>query len=120
MRHLTTCCNVRIKSLIGKKGHPDTAKIEKYTHGRLFGSHGELRWQKANGGYALLWLSEGELPDGFTKRGDWTTSKPKSIHLLGGGETEPWRDTRIPRKLKYPFVEWCQYPKVSIIQYRDL
>ena len=101
-----------------KEGIPDTAKIEKYTHGRLFGSKGELRWQKTNGVYALLWLSEGELPDGFTKMGDWTTSKPQGIHLLGGGDTGPWRDTRIPRELDYPMA-WCKYPCVKIIQYKE-
>ena len=101
-----------------EKGIPDTAKIEKYTHGRVFGSQGELRWQKTNGSYALLWLSEGELPDDFTKMGDWTTSKPQSIYLLGGGDSPELRDTRIPRKLKYP-IEKCQYPCVKVIQYRE-
>ena len=101
-----------------KEGVPDKPKIEKYTHGRLFGSNGELRWEKTNGGYALLWMSEGELPDGFTKMGDWTTSKLQSIHLLGGGETEPWRDTRIPRELDYPMA-WCKYPCVKIIEYKE-
>ena len=101
-----------------KKGAPDTAKIRKYTHGRLFGSQGELRWQKTNGGYAVLWLSEGEIPDGFTKMGKWTTSKPQSIYLLGGGDSPELRDTRIPRKLKYP-IEKCQYPCVKVIQYKE-
>lgn len=100
------------------KETPSTETIEQFTHGRLFGNQGELRWQKTNGGYALLWLSEGELPDGFTKMGDWTTSKPQNIHLLGGGETKPWRDTRIPRKLKYP-MKWCKYPCVKVIQYKE-
>lgn len=101
-----------------KKGIPDTAKIEKYTQGRLFGSKGELRWEKTNSSYALLWLSEGELPDGFIKMGDWTTSKSQSVHLFGGGETEPWRDTRIPRELYYP-MKWCKSPQVQVIQYKD-
>ena len=101
-----------------QKGIPDTAKIEKYTCGRVFGSKGELRWQKTNSSYALLWLSEGELPDGFNKMGDWAASKPQSVHLLGGGETEPWRDTRIPRELDYPMA-WCKYPCVKIIQYKE-
>lgn len=102
-----------------KEGVPDAAKIEKYTHGRLFGSKGELRWEKNKSGYALLWLSEGELPDGFIKVGDWTASKSQNIHLLGGGETKPWRDTRIPRKLYYP-MKWCRAPQVGVIQYQEL
>ena len=103
-----------------KEEDPDTAKIEKYTHGRLFDKNREIRWKEIKGGYSLLWLSEKSLPEGFTKQGEWEISAPQKVFLLGGGETEPWRDTRIPRKLKSPFVEWCQYPKVSIIQYRDL
>ena len=103
-----------------KEGAPDTAKIEKYTHGRLFDKNREIRWREIKCGYSLLWLSEESLPEGFTKQGEWEISAPQKVFLLGGGETKPWRDTRIPRKLKYPFVEWCQYPKVSIIQYRDL
>lgn len=101
------------------EGTPGKEVIEQFTHGRLFGNKGELRWQKVNGGYTLLWLSEGELPDGFTKMGDWITSELQSIHLLGGGETEPWRDTRIPRELNYP-MEWCESPQVQVIQYMDL
>lgn len=101
------------------EGTPDSAKIEKFTHGRLFGSQGELRWRKNTVGFALIWLSEGELPNGFTQQiGEWTTTKPQDIHLLGGGETEPWRDTRIPRKLKYP-MDWCKLPCVKVIQYRE-
>lgn len=103
-----------------KKGAPDTAKIEKYTHGRLFDKKREIRWQKAADGYALLWLSEESLPEGFTEQGEWEISAPQKVFLLGGGETKPWRDTRIPRELDYPMEEWCPYPKVSIIQYRDL
>lgn len=103
-----------------KEGALDTAKIEKYTHGRLFDKKREIRWQKTADGYALLWLSEESLPEGFTEQGEWEISAPQKVFLLGGGDTEPWRDTRIPRELNYPFVEWCQYPKVSIIQYRDL
>ncbi|MDE0012274.1 MAG: hypothetical protein OXU36_14080 [Candidatus Poribacteria bacterium] len=102
-----------------KKGIPDAAKIEKYTHGKLFGINGELRWQKNISGYALIWLSEGELPKEFTQMGNWTTSKPQDIHLLGGGETKPWRDTRIPRELNYPIKPWCKYPCVKVIQYKE-
>ena len=101
-----------------KKGTPDTAEIEAYTHGRLFDKNGEFRWQKQSIGYALLWLSEGDLPVGFSKLGEWETSEPQEVSLLGGGETEPWRDTRIPRKLKYP-MKWCQSPKIRIIQYKE-
>ena len=103
-----------------KEGAPDIAKIEKYTHGRLFDKNREIRWKKIMGGYSLLWLSEESLPEGFTEQGKWEVSAPQKVFLLGGGETEPWRDTRIPRELKYPFVDWCQYPQVTIIQYRDL
>lgn len=101
-----------------KEGTPDTAKIEQYTHGRVFGSNGELRWQKTNGGYALLWLSEGEPSDEFTTIDEYETSKPQDIYLLGGGESPELRDTRIPRKLKYP-IEKCQYPCVKVIQYKE-
>lgn len=101
-----------------KKGVPDTAKIEKYTHGRLFGSKGEFRWQKTNDGYALLWLSEGEPPDEFTIVHECETSKPQDIYLLGGGDSSELRDTRIPRKLKYP-IEKCQYPCVKVIEYKE-
>lgn len=102
-----------------KKGIPDTAEIEVYTHGRLFDKNGEFRWQKAKGGYALLWLSEGDLPDGFESfDGKWEICESRDIYLLGGGETKPWRDTRIPRKLDYP-LGWCQYPYVSVILYKE-
>ena len=101
-----------------KKGTPDTAEIEAYTHGRLFGSNGEIRWQESKGGYALLWLSEGDLPEGFTRlAGEWEMSEPQNIFLLGGGDTSEWRDTRIPRKLCYP-IDACQYPSVKVIQYK--
>lgn len=101
------------------QGTPDTTTIEQFTHGRLFGSQGELRWQKNIGGYALLWLSEvEEVPNGFTQLGDWTTTEPQNGHLLGGGETEPWRDTRIPRELDYP-MDWCKHPCVKVIQYKE-
>ena len=103
-----------------KKWTPDTAKIEKYMCGRLFDKNREIRWKEVKGGYSLLWLSEASLPEGFTEQGEWEISAPQKVFLLGGGETEPWRDTRIPRELDYPFVDWCQYPKVSVIQYRDL
>lgn len=99
-------------------GCPDTAEIEKYPLGRMFGENGELRWQKTDTGYALLWLSEGELPTGFAPLGTWEMTKSPDQLLLGGGETEPWRDTRIPRKLAYPMA-WSQSPKVQVIQYRD-
>ena len=103
-----------------KKGVPDIAKIKKYTHGRLFDKNRDIRWRKIKCGYSLLWLSEESLPEGFTEQGEWEISTPQKVFLLGGGDTEPWRDTRIPRELKYPFADWCQHPQVSIIQYRDL
>ena len=101
-----------------KTGTPDAAEIEAYTHGRLFGSNGEIRWQESKGGYALLWLSEGDLPEGFTALGEWEMSEPQDVFLLGGGETSEWRDTRIPRKLYYP-IDKCQYPSVKVIQYKE-
>ena len=102
-----------------KKGHPDVAEIEKHTHGRLFGKKGEIRWQKTAKGYSLLWLSEGDLPEGFASLGEWETSAPQDVFLLGGGDTPPWRNTRIPRQLNYP-IDWCQSPSVRIIQYKEL
>ena len=101
-----------------KKGVPDTANIEKYTHGRLFGSNGELRWQKNKEGYSLLWLSEGKPPEEFTAIGECETSKSQDIYLLGGGNSPELRDTRIPRKLKYPIGKG-QYPCVKVIQYKE-
>lgn len=103
-----------------KKGVPDTAKIGKYIHGRLFDKKREIRWQKTTEGYTLLWLSEESLPEGFTEQGKWETTAPQKVFLLGGGETKPWRDTRIPRELNYPIDDWCKFPKIRIIQYRDL
>jgi len=100
------------------EGTPETARIEKFTYGRVFGNKGELRWQKTKRGYALLWLSEESLPEGFEKQGKWETISPHDIYLLGGGETEPWRETRIPRKLDYP-MDWCKYPCVKVIQYKE-
>ena len=100
------------------KGTPGTEVIEQFTHGRLFGNKGELRWQKANGGYTLLWFSEGELPDGFTKMGDWTTTKPQNIYLLGGGDDPEPRDTRIPRKLRYP-IQQSKFLCIKAIQYKE-
>ena len=102
-----------------KKGHPDAAEIEKHTHGRLFGKKGEIRWQKIAKGYSLLWLSEGDLPEGFKLLGQWEMTKSQEVFLLGGGDTRPWRDTRIPRKLNYP-IEWCEFPRVRVIQYKEL
>lgn len=102
-----------------KEGYPDAVEIEKWTLGRLFGEKGELRWQKTETGYALLWLSEGKLPDGFEPLGTWEVAKSPDSLLIGGGETGPWRDTRIPRKLDYP-IAWSQTPKVRVIHYRDL
>ncbi len=103
-----------------KSGHPDAAEIEKYTLGRLFGENGEIRWQNTpKGGYALLWLSEGDLPSGFESLGQWDITESQKVFLLGGGETKPWRDTRIPRKLTYP-IQWRKFPKIRVIQYRDL
>ena len=101
-----------------RTGMPDSAEIEIYIRGRMFGTNGELRWQKTKGGYALLWLSAGDLPEGFIEQGEWEMSESQNIFLLGGGETKPWRDTRIPRKLNYP-IAWCQYPGVKVIQYKD-
>ena len=102
-----------------KKGHPDAAEIEKHTHGRLFGKKGEIRWQKTAKGYSLLWLSEGDRPEGFKLLGQWDMTKSQDVFLLGGGDTRPWRDTRIPRELKYP-IEWCKFPRVRVIQYKEL
>ena len=103
-----------------KKGMPDGKKIEEYTHGRIFDKNGELRWQKSKGGYSLLWLSEGDLPEGFTALGEceWETHAPQDVFLLGGGDTSEWRDTRIPRELDYPIGK-CRYPSVKVIQYKD-
>ena len=102
-----------------KKGVPDPAEIQNYTHGRLFGKNGEIRWQKAKNGYSLLWLSEGDLPEGFESFGKWQMTESNDVLLLGGGETKPWRDTRIPRTLNYP-MQWCETPQVRVVQYRDL
>ena len=102
-----------------KNGIPDKVDIEAYTNGRLFDKKGELRWQKAKGCYTLLWLSEGDLPEGFESLDSkWDMCESQDIYLLGGGETKPWRDTRIPRKLDYP-LGWCQYPCVNVIQYKE-
>ena len=105
-----------------KKRIPDAveAEIEAYTRGRLFGNNGEIRWQKSKGGYSLLWLSEGDLPEGFTALGEceWETHAPQDVFLLGGGDTSEWRDTRIPRELDYPIGK-CRYPSVKVIQYKD-
>ena len=100
------------------EGTPDTETIEKFTHGRLFGNKGELRWQKTNGDYVLLWLSEGELPNGFTKMGNWTTSKPQNIYLLGGGDDPEPKDTRIPRKLRYP-IQQSKFLCIKAIKYKE-
>lgn len=102
-----------------KKGHPEASEIEKHTHGRLFGKKGEIRWQKIAKGYSLLWLSEGDLPEGFKSLGQWDMTKSQDVFLLGGGDTRPWRDTRIPRELNYP-IEWCKFPRVRVIQYKEL
>ena len=105
-----------------KKGTPDTTKIKEYTQGRLFGSSGEIRWQETKGGYALLWLSEGDLPEGFTALGEWEICAPQKVSLLGllsDDDTAQWRDTRIPRELYYP-IEKCQFPSVKVIQYKDI
>ena len=99
-------------------GMPDSVEIDIYIQGRIFGTDGELRWQKTEGSYTLIWLSEGELPDGFAALGDWETGKPQDIYLLGGGDSPEWRDTRIPRKLVYP-IEKSQYPCVKAIQYKE-
>ena len=106
-----------------KKGTPEVADIEAYTRGRLFGKNGEIRWEKTVDGYSLLWLSEkdkeGDLPEPFTALGgEWEASAPQDVLLLGGGDTQPWRDTRIPRKLDYP-MQWCESPQVRVIQYKD-
>ncbi len=102
-----------------KNGIPNETDIETYTNGRLFGSQGELRWQKTKRGYALIWLSEESLPEDFEEQGKWETTSPHEMYLLGGGETKPWRDTRIPRKLNYPIKPWCKYPCVKVIQYKE-
>lgn len=96
------------------------AEVEKYTHGRLFGKKGEIRWQKTAKGYSLLWLSEGDLPDGFKPlgTGEWKMNESQDVFLLGGGETKPWRDARIPRKLNYP-IGWCKFPKIKAMQYKE-
>lgn len=103
-----------------KKGTPGVVEIEAYTRGRLFGEKGEIRWRKIADGYVLLWLSEGDLPEPFTALGGrWQASAPQDVFLLGGGDTQPWRDTRIPRKLDYP-MKWGLSPQVRVIQYKDL
>lgn len=101
-----------------KKEGPDAGEIREYTHGRLFGKNGEMRWKERIDGYSLLWLSEGDPPNGFTTLGEFEASAPQEVFLLGGGDTPPWRDTRIPRVLKYP-LEWCEFPQVRVIQYKD-
>ena len=101
-----------------EKGTPDEAEIKAYTRGRLFDKNREIRWQKTADGYSLLWLSEGDTPEGFESFGEWGISESHDIFLLGGGETEPWRDTRIPRDLDYP-IDWCKYPCVKVIQYKE-
>ena len=101
-----------------KKGTPDIAKIQAYTQGRVFGKKGEIRWKQTADGYSLLWLSEGDLPKGFTTFSEWQTTPPQDVFLLGGGDTQPWRDTRIPRELDYP-MQWCESPQVRVIQYKD-
>ena len=109
-----------------KEGTPDIRKIEEYKQGRLFGVNGEIRWEKTTDGYTLLWLSEGDADEGvpepfITLSGEWEASMLQDVFLLGGGETSPWRDTRIPRELKYPYPKkWCKSPKVRVIHYKDL
>lgn len=100
------------------KETPSTEVIEQFTHGRLFGNQGELRWQKTNNGYALLWLSEGKLPEGFIEQGDWVTCKSQNIYLLGGGDDPEPRDTRIPRKLRYP-IQQSKFLCIKAIQYKE-
>ena len=104
-----------------EKGPIDAAEIEKYTQGRLFGKAGEIRWKKTSIGYSLLWLSIGKPPEGFKPLDEieWEMTKPQNVFLLGGGDTDSWRDTRIPRELKYP-MKRCPSPQVRIIQYKDL
>lgn len=107
-----------------RDGSPTQAEIGNYTYGRLFGKDGEVRWQKTADGYSLLWLSERDQEDNLLKPfkafgSEWEVSVSQKIYLLGGGETKPWRDTRIPRKLDYP-MKWCKSPQVRVIQYKDL
>ena len=101
-----------------KKGPIDTAEIEKYTNGRWFGNNGEIRWNKRVKGYTLLWLSAGDVPEEFDALGEWEMSASQNLFLLGGGQTKPWRDTRIPRQLDYP-IDWCKSPKIQAIQYKE-
>lgn len=101
------------------EGAPDPEEIAAHTQGRVFDKNGEIRWKKVGNGYSLLWLSEKDLPDGFEPFGEWQTSSAQDYLLLGGGETKPWRDTRIPRTLNYP-MEWCKYPRIRVIQYKDI
>ena len=67
----------------------------------------------------MLWLSEGDLPKGFTALGEWETNPPQNVFLLGGGETSEWAETRESlENCRYP-IDKCQYPSVKVIQYKE-
>jgi hypothetical protein len=91
-----------------------------WAEGRLFGSLGELRWERtSNGALHLVLLAEGDvaIPPGYqeqlmlTRDGD-----DETIMLWGERQGTSWREERIPH-LHYP-DKWTQrYAQLIIRHY---
>jgi hypothetical protein len=104
-----------------QKGCPNVDTLRSFSAGRRFGETGEVRWKHHGAGYSLLWLSEGELPEGFHSLGNWATSEKQKIYLHGSWDAthDRWQETRIPRTLNYP-LSGRNFPQVEVISYRDV
>ena len=105
-----------------KSERPGIDELEAFSAGRLFGQSGEVRWKSIINGYTLLWLSEAELPKGFDSLGNWLAGELQEVYLQGAPDkyhANQWRDTRLPKILRYPIAE-KKVPKIQVIPYRDL
>jgi len=109
------------------------SNYDKWHKGRLFGKKTELKWQKRNGKFHIVVITEKDLPVGFTLfsensepfKDDKGNNIYRQIYLWGEQEkdasgkfTGKWFEERIPQFLEYPLKTDKSRVRVKLQEYK--
>lgn len=110
--------------LAGDESRPlaDWQPLAAWPGGRVFGSLGELRWQRREGWLHAVLITDaaGALPEGLSLPLELPAGEPAAQRLWGMARDGAWRDGRIPDDLAYPLpADDGSLAWLAVCQYRD-
>ena len=115
-----------------------TTPFHEWERGRIFCADSELRWEKVDGTFWMVYVGPEPAPPGFALADELdlshTTAQPRSYYLWGTHvsadkleeigtqarpESELFIEFRIPRLLYYPVSKHVKQVKLHVIEYLD-